>query len=272
MWFLLSTSNFEISESLVEAVQASQLPECLFYLWIHLILTTCLGCTMVSSLQERKQVPRSGRPCPIHPANKWHCLHATLLVQAVYSFHHIMQPCLPVISKHCTCSIDVIAVFNSESERRVAEREIDGGGESRQGSLRTHFSIFLLTTRDQNLNTAVNGRSSYLWEQNMKHEIDTQSLSLLESCAWWWRHRDLASLWKERSSKSSYVVLWRHRTLVPEVPEVPEQLLLQNYLIRGTTSWIFLVDYILSKWLVSVKGIMALKSLWSTPADNFQIA
>lgn len=71
---------------------------------------------MVSSLQERKQVPRSGRPCPVHPANKWHCLHATLLVQAVYSFHHIMQPCLPVISKHCTCSIDVIAVFNSESE------------------------------------------------------------------------------------------------------------------------------------------------------------
>ena len=55
-------------------------------------------------------------------------------------------------------------------------------------------------------------------------------------------------------------------------PEKPEQLLLQNYLIGGTISWIFLTDYTLSKWLVSVRRIMALKSLQSASADNSQIA
>ena len=121
-----STSSFEISESLVQKAQASREPEYLFfYLWTHLILTSSLGHTIMSILQERKQVPRSERSCSIHPTNKWHCLPIALLIQVVYSFHHIMPPCLTLFSKHCSYSIDVIAAFSGENERGVAEREID---------------------------------------------------------------------------------------------------------------------------------------------------
>ena len=54
--------------------------------------------------------------------------------------------------------------------------------------------------------------------------------------------------------------------------EKPEQFLLQNYLIGGMISWIFLIDYTLNKWLLSTREIMALKSLLSTSVNNSQTA
>lgn len=104
----------------------------------------------MSILQEREQVPRSERSCSIHPTNKWHCLPIALLIQVVYSFHHIVPPCLTLFSKHCSYSIDVIAKFNGEIERCGWKRDRQGSvgrGGSIQGSLRTHTTTFLFWQR-----------------------------------------------------------------------------------------------------------------------------
>ena len=151
MWFLfiyLKLWNFRVPGTKSSGQPRTRIP--FFYLWTHLILTSSLGHTIMSILQERKQVPRSERSCSIHPTNKWHCLPIAHLIQVVYSFHHIMPPCLTLFSKHCSYSIDVIAAFSGENERGVAEREIDRavGGEGIQGSLRTHIATLPLSSFD----------------------------------------------------------------------------------------------------------------------------
>lgn len=145
MWFLfiyLKLWNFRVPGTKSSGQLGTRIPFLFLNLWTHLILTSSLGHTIMSILQERKQVPRNERSCLIHPTNKWHCLPTALLIQVVYSVHHIMPPCLTLFSEHCSYSTDVIAALTGENERGVAEREIDRAvcvwGEGIQGSLRTH--------------------------------------------------------------------------------------------------------------------------------------